>query len=541
MVANVEKATRVFLDYLDDKLPPLLASDSLSLVLRTDPPVTFGFQRIVDTVRSWAGHRSKDTGRPVVEFLINAVWRIGHAHSAGVLDGFAAARFFPEFIHKLQTLCPPDQQPAFNAKLIEIREYFEWDFSEQARLISHATIDMEGIAIAGTAESDFNEMTDHLIEASGQHGSASFNRAITSLREQLYLPDFHAEQCLEQLIETAVSLFNLDKYTHAEQVFNLVREGLKLPQLTEESRANLRASHNSGELNQELLLKLLNDHTKHQSVKAILPIMSDLDPKNLLKRLRFEKDKEYRRLLLTIIKLHGPDVFPVIVEDLQAGQKEMRSWFYLRNLIFLLGKIPPPSDSHRYAAVNIAGNFLKSRYQQLRTAALSTLNVLGGESAVEYLLEALNAENYTSVDAQSDQFHKYLHNVIAFLARYPNEQTLTALASVVTGSKLNFVQKSESLRLSAYALLKPHSAKLPTMTARFLTNHLESELRARGLGFGGFAVGINTDSCMKLMDLLADTRLPETTRLMMELKTKYGRHALGRRAADILKAQNNGK
>src|SRR4051812_1590460 len=102
MPANVEKALQVFMDYLDDKLPPLLASDSLSTVLRTEAPVQFGLTRIVDSVRSWAGRRSKDSGRPVVEFLTNAVWRIGHANAADVLEGFVADRFFPEFIHKLQ-------------------------------------------------------------------------------------------------------------------------------------------------------------------------------------------------------------------------------------------------------------------------------------------------------------------------------------------------------------------------------------------------------------------------------------------------------
>jgi hypothetical protein len=536
--ANVEKALQVFMDYLDDKLPPLLASDSLSMVLRTEAPVQFGLARIVDTVRSWAGRRSKDSGRPVVEFLSNALWRIGHASAAGVLEGFVADDFFPEFIHKLQALCPPDQQPAFKAKLTEIREYFEWDFGERAEQSYDAEMAMEGMSIAGTPESEFNESAEQLVEQSNDTGGATFNRGITQLREQLYHPDFKAAQCIARLIEVGISLFNSGKNDHAEQVFNLIREGLKLPQLGDDGRARLRSSHNSGELNQELLLKLLGDSTKHQSVKALLPVFADLEPKNLLKRLRFEKDKEYRRLLLTIIKLHGPDVFPVIIEDLQASQKEARSWYYLRNLIFLLGKIPPPSDFHRYVAVNLIGEFLSSKFQQLRTAALSTLNVLGGESGVDYVLDALNEQNYTAVDTKGEHLHKYFNNLIAFLARYPNEQTLTALAGVVTGSKLGFVPNSDPLRQTAYALLKHHAAKLPDVTARFMTNHLENELKSRGLGFGGFAVGIDTDSCLRILDLLSYTRNSETRRLLCEIKSKYARHALGRRAAEILSAQS---
>ena len=68
-------------------------------------------------------------------------------------------------------------------------------------------------------------------------------------------------------------------------------------------------------------------------------------------------------------------------------------------------------------------------------------------------------------------------------------------------------------------------------------DHLETELKSRGLGFGGFAVGIDTEFCMRLLDLLSFTRNAETTRLLGELKSKYARHALGRRAADILSAQ----
>ena len=463
----------------------------------------------------------------VVEFLTNALHRIGHANAAGVLEGFTPERFFPEFINKIQALCPADQQPTFHSKLVEIREYFEWDFGDQPEAVNRSNDQMESVAAAGTPESEFNETADQLLESSNQQGGAAFNKGITQLREQLYMRDFQAEQSLDRLIETGLALFNTDKYTHAEQVFNLVREGLKLPQLDEDGRARVRASHNSSELNQEHLLKLLADSKKHQAVKSLLPILADLEPKSLLKRLRFEKDKEYRRLLLTILKLHGPDVFPVIIEDLQASQKETRSWYYVRNLIFLLGKIPPPSDFHRYLAVNVTGEFLRSKYQQLRTAALSTLNVLGGESAIDYLLDALNQEYYTSVDVQSDQIQKYFNNLIAFLARYPNEQTLTALAGIIVGSKLNFIPKPEPLRQTAYALLKHHCTKMPTLTARYLTNHLETELRSRGLGFGGFAVGIDTDFCLRLLDLLAYTRLPETVKLMIELKTKYARHALG--------------
>src|SRR5882724_941050 len=538
MPANVEKALHVFMEYLDDKLPPLLASDSLSMVLRTEEPVQFGLTRIVDSVRSWAGRRSKESGKPVVEFLSNAVWRIGHANAAGVLEGFEADRFFPEFIYKMQALCPPDQQPVFNSKLGEIREYFEWNFDDRSEQSERTPMDLEGMTIAGTPESEFNESAEQLVASSNDHGGATFNKGLTQLREQLYQPDFQAEPCIDRLIEVGISLFNSDKIAHAEQVFNLVRQGLKLPQIGEEGRARLRSSHTSGELDQKLLLKLLGDATKHQSVKVLLPIFADLEPKNLLKRLRFEKDKEYRRLLLTIIKLHGPDVFPVIIEDLQASQKEARSWYYLRNLIFLLGKIPPPSDFHRYVAVNLIGEFLRSKFQQLRTAALSTLTVLGGESGVDYVLEALNEQNYSAVDTQGEHLHKYFNNLIAFLARYPNEQTLTALAGVVVGAKLGFVPDPEPLRQTAYALLKHHAAKLPDLTARFLTNHLETELRSRGLGFGGFAVGIDTDFCLRLLDLLSYTRNAETTKLLSELKSKYARHALGRRAADILSSQS---
>jgi hypothetical protein len=525
-------------DYLDDKLPPLLASDSLSTILRTEAPVQFGLNRIVDSVRSWAGRRSKESGKPVVEFLTNAVWRIGHADATGVLEGFKPAKFFPEFINKVQALCPPDQQPVLNQKLIEIREYFEWDFDSNAVPAGPTqTMDMEGMSIPGTPESEFNESAERLVESSSDNSSAAFNKGITRLREQLYQPDFQAEQCISRLIEVGISLFNTDKDSHAEQVFNLVRESLKLPQLGDDGRTSVRRSHTSGELNQQHLLKMLGDSTQHQMVKVLLPVFADLEPKNLLKRLRFEKDKESRRLLLTIIKLHGPDVFPVIIEDLQASQKETRSWYYLRNLIFLLGKIPPPSDFHRYVAVNLIGEFLRSKFQQLRTAALSTLNVLGGESGIDYVLDALNEKNYTAVDTQGEHLNKYFNNLIAFLARYPNEQTLTALAGIVVGSKLAFLPQSEPLRHSAYALLKHHAAKLPELTARFLTNHLETELKNRGLGFGGFAVGIDTDFCLKVLDLLSHTRSPETTRLLTELKSKYARHALGRRAADILSAR----
>src|SRR5687768_2790890 len=87
-VAEFEQEIADFCDYLDDQKSPLAASRSLSRLLRTDPPVEFGTERVVEVVVDWAEARAARTGQKVSDLLVSSLRHIIDGFRIRAIEGF---------------------------------------------------------------------------------------------------------------------------------------------------------------------------------------------------------------------------------------------------------------------------------------------------------------------------------------------------------------------------------------------------------------------------------------------------------------------
>ncbi|QUV99006.1 DUF4388 domain-containing protein [Chloracidobacterium sp. MS 40/45] len=121
--AEVDAAIDDLLAYLDDQKAPLLVSDALSLLLRTEPPFALPRERVAEIVAGWAYNQSSQRHRPLNEMLLAALEDIRHAERARVLKAFDPDAFYEAFVADLMPFCPPEEQELFQLKLGGIREF----------------------------------------------------------------------------------------------------------------------------------------------------------------------------------------------------------------------------------------------------------------------------------------------------------------------------------------------------------------------------------------------------------------------------------
>src|SRR4051812_24554127 len=83
-----------FRDFLDEAKPPLFISGSLSLLLRTEPPVRFGPERAAKIVCDWAEERAARTGERVSDLQLAAMRHIIDAYGMNAISDFKPKNFY---------------------------------------------------------------------------------------------------------------------------------------------------------------------------------------------------------------------------------------------------------------------------------------------------------------------------------------------------------------------------------------------------------------------------------------------------------------
>ncbi|MCS7080296.1 MAG: DUF4388 domain-containing protein [Chloracidobacterium sp.] len=120
---DVDAAIDDLLAYLDDQKAPLVVGDSLSRLLRTEPPFVLPRERVAEIVAGWAYNEASRRNRPLNEMLLTALEDIRHAEQARVLTAFNPEVFYEAFVADLLPFCPPDEQELLQLKLGSLREF----------------------------------------------------------------------------------------------------------------------------------------------------------------------------------------------------------------------------------------------------------------------------------------------------------------------------------------------------------------------------------------------------------------------------------
>ncbi len=124
---------------------------------------------------------------------------------------------------------------------------------------------------------------------------------------------------------------------------------------------------------------LTDRNNKRNEAGQILVLMADLSINRLLNIIKESEDSSERILILNLIPEMGAAATPAVLERINQDPP----WYYMRNLVRLLGKIG--SDEH----AKIVAPHLLHNDHRVQKEAVKSISQMGGRSKAEILLNAL--------------------------------------------------------------------------------------------------------------------------------------------------------
>src|SRR6266545_4949375 len=230
-----------------------------------------------------------------------------------------------------------------------------------------------------------------------------------------------------EMVKTAVERFNEGALPQAVRMLDLAE---RIVRENSVDTAMVEAVRSKGDeaLDLERLRKFSEAQRYHALLRRFLGFFVATSPKGLLNELIREMKRERRKLILQLLEVHGPPARQEALDRLQSafGQAEGdEKWYYRRNLLYLLRRIPPirtdaPPDEDLNAAVRHAVLRFPAPLVKEAVANLGQLKHEKAESTLVTLLEDLEKMLLKPVESSYDprEIRLLLDRVVAALARF---------------------------------------------------------------------------------------------------------------------------
>jgi len=162
-------------------------------------------------------------------------------------------------------------------------------------------------------------------------------------------------QRFNEMMNAAIEQFNEGRLVQAATMLDLADRIASEKKLDAEIVKNMRGrAHES--LAPEQLRKFAERPEKHPVLRKVLGFFTALTPEGLLSGLYNEQRRDRRKLLLALLEVHGAPARKLAFERVEtAGSDGMADpeGYLLRNLVFLLRRIPRPADAPLDAEINL--------------------------------------------------------------------------------------------------------------------------------------------------------------------------------------------
>jgi hypothetical protein len=274
----------------------------------------------------------------------------------------------------------------------------------------------------------------------------------------------------------------------------------------------------------------------HFLLKRVMSHFNELTPESLLGKLRIEPKRDRRRMLLNLLEAHGPAArlaaFQQLEEEAGAGAVA-QSWYFPRNLICILNRIPPEEETDLDKEVALVGSFLKLSYPApLVREAMTHLGQIHHGAEEQLLLNVLGElerrllKTDTS-DPEAARLQSLLDRLISVLARYG---TPGAYRAVVDHGLTRREELGDTLARLA-CLAGEDLAGEEESVARLL-----SGLKARTpIKLLGVVIHKDIQDPLHLVKALSSTPTPAVCRAFEHLAKNFPHQEFGKAAARALK------
>jgi hypothetical protein len=503
---DVVRAVEDLRDYLDDVKPPLFIIGSLTLLLRTEPPVRVGTRQAAAFVCDWAEERANRSGERVSDLLLSSVRHVVDAYGMNAIESFEPKAFYRPFIQVLLDRCPDEERDGLQAALQEMQS------PDPQRLQIRSTAEYShGAAPAQKRARDgaVGEIVTRL--ANLKLSDADFDDAATRLHKVLVEhPAAPTPADLKRVVELGVAIFNGASVRRAARLFEILGQAIERVEGGAARQREIRAHMKSTRLEQSTLAAWIADQKRHAEIAPVVRHFADLGPSTTLAQLALEKNPARARFLSAIVQLHGRDAYSSVLAQLSSPDLSVRGVEFTAGLLGLLGHLDAPTDAERRRAAGIAGRFVIHEKPQVRAAAIASLRQVGAKEAVPHAMRALESDAYNAVPEDTDELKNHLFEAMKLLADSDMDSALAVVAEVATGARGAEFKLGRSLKELAIQVLAERQTPLPRRAALVLVAELKGVIKRRfKIITANLALGVDVPLCAALMRLLEDSPEPE--------------------------------
>ena len=371
----------------------------------------------------------------------------------------------------------------------------------------------------------------------GAADDASRGGAVGALRRLLALSSDPLEgtRRFRETVERAVSELNAGRPARAVTQLCLAGEVARSDKVDWAGLEEVRTTAHRG-LAPERLKECAESAERRPLLRRLMDFFPGLSPAGLLAALKEESRRETRKLLLTLLEVHGAvareAAFTALKESL-ADQKGA-DYFHQRNLVLLLRKIPratqAPADAEVEALARLSEPTLPPALVKEALTSLGQVKSRKGEQVLLTRLgqvEGLLAKGGAPAEAVAEWQQLLDRITVSLLA----QATPSALRAVVDHALKGSSALGDPLaRLQG---LSSHDLSHEADLVERLVQALRKELPVKVLGFVSPTAEAGS---LKLVAALSGTPSPAVRSLLAEVEGKFAGQELGRAAARALRA-----
>ncbi len=187
------------------------------------------------------------------------------------------------------------------------------------------------------------------VEMADETGSTTRGSASAAIRRIVTLPEDKAEVAKRfgEMLQAAVEQLNGGSLPRSVKMFE-VAERLIAEKRVEPAAVDGARRKAYDALDFERLRSLQEEPDKHGLLRKVLEFFPALRVPALLEEIRTEEKRERRRLLLSLLEVHGPEARAKALESLRSlvlsGAPPAQDWHFKRNLLYVLRRLPRAAD-----------------------------------------------------------------------------------------------------------------------------------------------------------------------------------------------------
>jgi hypothetical protein len=298
--------------------------------------------------------------------------------------------------------------------------------------------------------------------------------------------------------------------------------------------AVIARSHAQRSVSLITLRKLAASPDKHELVRRVLNFFEGFSPQNLIERLESEQKRDIRKLILSLLEVHGPPCRPVLLARLakyQSGELADSNSFFSRNLVFLLRRIPRAPGEKPEAEIELLAAYSQGDKPFLVTKeAVGALGQLHMPRAARALIDTLTAFELKAISGAgsytNEETMEILDRTCEALGRVGTSDAVQAVVSHGFRGEPQLGNNLERLRYLGSSDLCQNGQQL-----RQLLRRLRKALPTRILGFtfGGKPYDVGC-----LIEALAGTPSGEVLEAFQEIVERFPRQEIAERASDAI-------